>query len=128
MNQDGPWSPWRRRLHEIIFEADTPSGKVFDVVLFIAIVLSVLAVMLESVPEIRRQYAQPLRVVEWVFTILFTVEYVLRIVCVRRPWRYIFSFFGIVDLLAILPTYIGVTLPMISERESRTLLEKLGCQ
>jgi voltage-gated potassium channel len=98
---------WRARLHEIIFEADTPAGKAFDIALLIAIVLSVLAVLLESVASIRTQYGPLLRATEWFFTILFTVEYVLRLICVGRPIRYARSFYGIIDLLAILPTYLS---------------------
>lgn len=98
----------RDRLHEIIFEADTPAGKAFDVALLASIVLSVLAVTLESVTPIRQRYGPALRAAEWVFTILFTVEYALRIVSVRRPLHYATSFFGIVDLLAVIPTYLSL--------------------
>jgi voltage-gated potassium channel len=103
-----PFAPWRKRLHEIIFEADTPAGKAFDVALLVAIFLSILAVMLESVADVRERYGLVLRAAEWFFTILFTIEYVLRLISVRRPWRYATSFFGIVDLLAILPTYLSL--------------------
>ena len=99
---------WRHRLHEIIFEADTPGGKAFDVALLLAIVLSILAVMLESVTEIRETWGPQLRAAEWFFTLLFTVEYVLRLVSVRKPLAYALSFFGLVDLLAIAPTYLSV--------------------
>lgn len=102
---------WRAWLHEVIFEADTPLGKFFDVALLIAILLSVLAVMLESVDDIRTQYGGLLVAAEWFFTILFTAEYVLRLICVARARTYALSFFGIVDLLAILPTYISVLFP-----------------
>ncbi len=98
----------RDHLHEIIFEADTPLGKAFDVVLLVLIVLSVVAVMLESVEAIDRAYHLELRVIEWTLTIVFTVEYLLRLWTVRRPLRYATSFFGIVDLLAILPTYLSL--------------------
>ncbi len=101
----------RARLHEIIFEADTPLGKAFDVVLLIAIMLSVTAVCLESVVSIRQHHGVALRITEWTFTILFTVEYVLRLASVRRPLRYAVSFFGLVDLLSILPTYLSMLLP-----------------
>jgi len=100
-------SAWRARLHEIIFEAETPAGKGFDVGLLVAIVLSILAVCLESVAEVRTQYGPQLRILEWVFTILFTIEYVLRLLSVRQPLKYAFSFYGIVDLLAILPSYLS---------------------
>ena len=106
-----PGDGWRNRLHEIIFEADTRAGKLFDVVLIWSIILSVAVVMLESVQSIRIQYGDVLYALEWVFTILFTVEYILRLVSVGRPWRYATSFFGVVDLLAIIPTYLSLLLP-----------------
>ncbi len=102
---------WRHQLHDIIFEADTPAGKTFDLVLIFLIVLSVFAVMLETVATIRASYGPILRVAEWVFTILFTIEYVLRLISVKRAWRYAVSFFGIVDVVAILPTYMSLFLP-----------------
>ncbi len=103
---------WRERWYEIIFEADTPVGKLFDVLLLIAILLSVLIVMCESVAEIRDEHETLLLRAEWFFTLLFTFEYGVRIVCARRPTRYISSFYGIVDLLAILPTYV-IALPIV---------------
>ena len=103
-----PARNWRFRLHEVIFEADTPAGKLFDVALFVCIVLSVIAVSLESVTSIQERYGAILRAAEWVFTILFTVEYVLRLIAVRSPLRYARSFFGVVDLLAIVPTYLSL--------------------
>ncbi|MEM7353915.1 MAG: ion transporter [Acidobacteriota bacterium] len=103
-----PGSPWRSTLHEIIFEADTRLGKIFDISLLICIVASVIAVVLESVGSIRTAYGPALRAFEWGFTLLFTVEYVLRLLAIGRPWRYATSFFGIVDLLAILPTYLSL--------------------
>ncbi len=104
-------SPTRQRLHEIIFEADTPAGKRFDVVLLWAIVISTGAVMLESVEEIKAAHGPLLTTVEWVFTALFSVEYFLRLWCVRRPARYARSFFGLVDLGSILPTYLTLFIP-----------------
>ncbi|GAB5519621.1 MAG: ion transporter [Rhodothermales bacterium] len=104
-------SPNRQRLHDIIFGAETPMGKAFDVALIIAIVLSVCAVMLESIAHIAQQYGHILRLAEWIFTILFTIEYGLRIYAVVQPRKYIFSFFGLVDLLAILPTYLSLIFP-----------------
>ena len=98
----------RDRLYEIIFEADTPAGKAFDVVLLLAIVASVAAVMLESVEGIAKDYRAELGAFEWAFTLLFTAEYALRLWCVRRPFRYATSFFGIVDLLAVLPKYLSL--------------------
>lgn len=103
--------PWRARLHEVIFEADTPAGKGFDVGLLVAILASVLVVILESVSWVRAEWGFVLRGLEWTFTILFTVEYVLRLLAVERPGLYARSFFGIVDLLAIVPTYLSVLLP-----------------
>ena len=102
------FAPWRRQLHEVIFEADTPAGKAFDVALLVAILLSVVAVLLESVASIQAVYGFPLLVVEWLFTVLFTIEYILRLLCVRRPLRYAVSFFGVVDLLAVVPTYLSL--------------------
>jgi voltage-gated potassium channel len=99
---------WRDVLFEIIFEADTPAGKWFDIVLIISILLSVVTVMLDSVSSIRAKYGEFLYAAEWFFTLLFTVEYILRLLCVGRPIRYAASFFGIVDLLAILPTYMSL--------------------
>jgi voltage-gated potassium channel len=101
----------RGRLHEIIFEADTPSGKAFDVALIVAIILSVIAVMLDSVVSIQENYGAALIAVEWFFTILFSIEYGLRLSCIGRPAKYATSFFGIVDLLAILPTYLSLLVP-----------------
>lgn len=95
-------------MHEVIFEADTPAGKAFDVVLFVLIALSVIVVMLDSVAEIRRSYRLPLAVAEWTITVLFTIEYLARLLSVARPWRYARSFYGLVDLLAVMPTYLGV--------------------
>lgn len=99
-------APWRGRLHEVIFESETLAGKAFDVGLLLAISVSIVVVMLESVPSIRVAYLDSLIVAEWIFTILFTIEYVVRLLCVRRPLRYAFSFFGIVDFLAVAPMYL----------------------
>ena len=111
---------WKDRWYEVIFEADTPSGKLFDVVLLIAILLSVLVVMLDSVKSVNQQYGTELQYAEWVFTILFTVEYAARIACSRHPWKYVFSFYGVVDLLAILPTYL-VALPIFGTAQAQRL-------
>ena len=102
------YSSWRKNLHEIIFEAETKAGKQFDIALLFTISLSVLIVMLESVPSLNIQYKELFYTVEWFFTILFTIEYLLRIITVKNPIKYIFSFYGIVDLLSILPTFIGI--------------------
>lgn len=101
----------RSRLHEIIFEADTPAGKLFDIVLIATILASIVAVMLESVTVVREQYGDALRIAEWVFTALFTLEYALRIFTVNSRRRYVVSFYGLVDLAATLPTYVSVLLP-----------------
>lgn len=102
---------WRLRLHEIIFEADTPAGKVFDILLIIAIVLSIVTVMFDSVAEIRAEHGPTLYIIEWVFTLLFSIEYLLRIVSLRQPAQYARSFYGIVDLISILPTYLSLLIP-----------------
>ena len=107
----GTRSAWRERLYVVIFESDTRAGQVFDVLLITAILASVVAVMLESVAYYETQYSHALRVAEWGFTLLFTIEYVLRLLCARRPGRYATSFFGVVDFLAIVPTYASVLVP-----------------
>ena len=101
----------RQKLHEIIFEADTPAGRLFDVLLIIGILLSVLMVMLDSVSAIQTSYGGFLYAAEWFFTFLFTIEYVLRLYCVGRPILYARSFYGVIDLLAILPTYLSIFIP-----------------
>jgi len=106
-----PRGGWRLRVYTIIFEADTPAGKLFDTVLIAAIVLSVAAVMAGSVESIERRHGAVLNALEWMFTILFTVEYGLRLACVDRPLRYARSFFGIVDLVAVLPSYLTFFFP-----------------
>lgn len=104
-------APWRQKLWEIIFESDTPAGKAFDVVLLIAILASVTVVLLESTPGFDPAVSRILVTLEFGFTFLFTIEYILRLISVRRPIRYMTSFYGIVDLLAILPTYISLFIP-----------------
>ncbi len=104
-------APWREKLRLIIFEADTPAGKAFDIALLIAILISVSVVMAESVTTIREPFGFELDVAEWIFTLLFTAEYVLRLIAVRRPAHYARSFFGIVDVLAIAPTYLSLLFP-----------------
>lgn len=105
------WPKWRTTLHEVIFEAETPAGRAFDVALIICVLLSITAVMLESVRSIRAVYGGILYDIEWFFTIVFTVEYFLRLLSVRQPLRYATSFFGLVDLLAILPTFLSLLVP-----------------
>jgi voltage-gated potassium channel len=106
-----PEAGWPRRLYEVVFESDTRAGRVFDVTLIVVIVASVVTVMLESVARIRAAYGPALHALEWGFTLLFTAEYLLRLACVRRPARYARSFFGLIDLLAIAPTYLSLLFP-----------------
>jgi voltage-gated potassium channel len=103
---------WRHSLHEIIFEADTTAGKTFDILLLITILMSIVVVMLDSVESIRMQHGKILIILEWWFTILFTIEYLLRLTCVGKPWLYMKSFYGIIDLLAIIPTYVSLLIPV----------------
>lgn len=102
---------FKAKIHRIIFEADTPTGKVFDILLMTAILLSVAIVMLDSVKAYHEQFGTLFFQLEWAFTILFTVEYILRIFSVKRPKVYILSMYGIIDLLAILPSYVSLLLP-----------------
>ena len=102
---------WKDRAFEIIFEADTPAGKAFDIALIICILLSVVVVMLDSVESYRQSFGAYFHAAEWFFTILFTIEYIFRLICVTKKLRYAGSFFGIVDLLAVLPTYISLLIP-----------------
>ena len=106
-----PSSGWRRKLFTIIFEADTPAGKAFDVVLIVAILLSIAAVLADSVDGIAQRHGAALNTLELLFTLLFTVEYIARVSSVEHPMRYVRSFYGIVDLVAILPTYLAVFFP-----------------
>ncbi len=99
--------PIRDRIHEIVFEADTPTGKYFDIGLLVLIVLSVITVMLESSEEWSASYGRTFFILEWVFTILFTIEYLLRLWVTIKPWKYALSFYGIIDLVAILPSYLS---------------------
>lgn len=102
---------WRARWFHIIFHHDTPPARNFDLWLMVAIVASVIVVMLDSDPWLHVDYARILYVLEWGFTLLFTVEYVVRLMVVRRPLRYVFSLWGVIDLLSILPTYVSLLLP-----------------
>lgn len=104
-------APWRERLYQIVFESDTAAGRAFDVALIVAILASVAVVALDSIAAIHARYRLELRLAEWTFTLLFTVEYVLRLVVARDAGRYARSFFGVVDLLAILPTYVSLVFP-----------------
>ena len=99
---------FRKKLYEIIFKADTPKGKLFDIALLLVILVSIASVLLESIPSLRYEHHHNLRLLEWVITGIFSVEYILRIWIVKRPWRYIFSFYGIIDFLAVVPTYLSL--------------------
>lgn len=106
-----PSGGWRRRLFVVIFESDTPAGRAFDVALLLVILSSLVVVMLDSMTTLTSIYRLPFAALEWLFTALFTVEYTARLLCVERPARYARSFFGIVDLLAVLPTYLTLFVP-----------------
>lgn len=103
--------PWQKKMHEVIFEAETFYGRLFDEILLGMILLSIVVVMLESIADLRAAYGWKLNAAEWFFTLAFSIEYGLRISCSPNPKKYIFSFLGVVDLLAIIPTYIAVILP-----------------
>jgi voltage-gated potassium channel len=106
-----PPQPWRRRMHEVIFESETPAGRVFDKVIVTAILVSVGIVIVDSVPAWSRGNRPLLDTLEWFFTLLFTIEYIARLLSVQRQLKYVLSFFGIVDLLSILPTYLAYFFP-----------------
>jgi voltage-gated potassium channel len=101
---------WKHRLHEIVYEADTLAGKRFDLILLILILLSVILVMLESVTSIHNRYATEFNILEWLITGLFTLEYIVRLIAIKKPFSYVFSFYGIIDLLSTLPKYISLFL------------------
>ncbi|MFO1339128.1 MAG: ion transporter [Burkholderiaceae bacterium] len=107
-----PLSGWRLGLYTVIFEADTRAGRLFDLAVIAAILLSVLVVLADSVQALHHRYAPWFSAIEWGFTLLFTAEYLARLACVQRPWRYATSFFGVVDLLAVLPTYLALLVPV----------------
>ena len=100
--------PWQRKVQEVIYGTDTPAGKAFDIVLLVIILISIVVVMLESVKSLNENYQLTFYSLEWVVTILFTIEYIFRIASLQKPLTYIFSFMGIVDLLSLLPTYVGL--------------------
>lgn len=102
---------WRSKLHRVIFGTETPAGKRFDLILLVCIILSVFIVMLESVGEIRRNWGSALIAVEWVFTLAFSIEYIARLLSVKKPLRYAFSFFGLIDFISILPTFLALFIP-----------------
>lgn len=106
--EPSPESGWREKLFNVMYRSDTPAGKLFDVLLLVCIVLSVVVVLLDSMPYFHARYAETLYILEWSFTILFVIEYALRILCVKNEWRYVFSLMGIIDFLAILPTFLSL--------------------
>lgn len=108
MNKDQAKKNWKHKLHEIIYEADTPKGKFFDVILLITIIASIILVMLESVQSFDEKHHAFLNAAEWVITILFSLEYIARIVTVKKPFKYIFSFYGIIDFLSTVPKYLSL--------------------
>jgi len=106
-----PDKGWRQRLYIIIFEADTRAGRIFDLALIIVIMLSVAVVMLDSIEAVRTRWGSLFNVLEWFFTVIFSIEYIMRLLCVRRPVRYARSVFGVIDLLAVAPTYLAMFFP-----------------
>jgi voltage-gated potassium channel len=108
MKPSPPLKKWKARLYEIIFEADTSAGKAFDIILMACIITSVLVVTLESVAEMKIKFGKIFRIIEWTVTVLFTIEYIARIYVVSNKRKYVFSFLGIIDLLSVLPTYLGL--------------------
>ena len=115
----------KQKIFDVIFEANTPYGKLFDITLLFLIMVSVGLVMLESVPAINARYHSTLVTLEWTLTSLFTIEYLLRVYCVKNRWRYIFSFYGIIDLLSILPFYLGLFFPSSKYLSSIRILRLL---
>lgn len=113
-----PQQGWRLKMYTVIFEADTRPGLIFDLALVATILLSIVVVVMDSVQSINARHGDMMNALEWAFTVLFTIEYIARLSCVRHPWRYATSFFGIVDLLSILPTYIALLMP-----EAQALLD-----
>lgn len=109
---DSPHSSfWRARLFVIVFGDETPPGRAFDLLLIAAIFTSIVVAIADSVPDIHLRYGSILYALEWTFTIIFTVEYTLRLMIVRHPWRYARSFYGVIDILAVLPTYLAIITP-----------------
>jgi len=107
LKEEDKLSPWKNKLHEIIYEADTPMGKLFDIILFAIIIFSIILIMLESIKKIDARFHEVLLTLEWVVTIFFTIEYIARVICIKRPKKYIFSFYGIIDFLSTIPLYVS---------------------
>lgn len=108
MKQNSSYKTWKEKLHEIIYEADTPAGKSFDVIILIMILASIIVVMLESVSYLNDKYANLFNLLEWIITVVFTIEYILRVIAINKPKNYIFSFFGIIDFLSTVPKYLSL--------------------
>ena len=108
MKQQSSKNNWKTKLHDIIYEADTKNGKWFDILLIITILISIILVMLESVESFDTKYHTFLNISEWVITILFTFEYIARVIAIKKPTSYIFSFYGIIDFLATIPKYLSI--------------------
>ncbi len=108
-----PLSGWRLQVYTVIFEADTRAGRLFDQLLIAVILTSVAVVAADSVHSINVRYHRELTLAEWLFTLVFTVEYLARLACVRHPWQYVRSFYGVIDLLAVLPTYLALLVPEV---------------
>lgn len=117
-----PLKPWQKKIHEVIFEADTFAGRAFDIILLGAILFSIIIVMLESVPAYGDKYGAAFTAIEWGLTILFTLEYLLRIISLRKPLSYVLSFYGIIDLLSIIPTFLGL---FVTGTHSLTVIRSL---
>lgn len=107
LNEDNKPATWRDRLHEVIYESNTPAGRVFDISLLFLILASILIVILDSMEGWRTDYGNTFNILEWVFTIIFTIEFILRLISLKNPWRYVFSFLGLIDILAIIPSYLS---------------------
>ncbi len=110
MKENNPQN-WKDKVHEIIYGTHTPAGRLFDLILLVVILYSIIIIMLESVPRFDERHHGFLNISEWVVTILFTIEYILRVICIKKPERYIFSFLGIIDLLSTIPKYLSFFFP-----------------
>ena len=99
---------WQEKLHQVIYESNTAAGKAFDVSLLVVIVASIITVMLDSIRSLHQAYGELFNVLEWSFTVLFTIEYILRLICIKKPLLYVTSFLGVIDLLAIIPSYLSI--------------------
>ena len=109
MKEEAPsQNNWRSKIFKIIYHADTPAGKWFDIMLIVFILISVLTIILDSVEKLHIDHGEFFYILEWFFTVVFTLEYFLRLICIRKPIKYVFSFFGIVDILSILRTYLSI--------------------